>query len=50
MASTAGLGEVAGLYRGDGEGKEDRNKEREGEVLGIYQHDGECWTVSEKAS
>jgi len=40
MVSTVGLGEVVGLDRGDGEGKEDRNKEREGEVLGINQHGG----------
>jgi hypothetical protein len=35
-----GLGEVVSLDRGDGEGKKDRNKEREGEILGVNQHGG----------
>jgi hypothetical protein len=40
MVSAMGLGEVVSLDRGDGEGKKDRNKEREGEILGVNQHGG----------
>jgi len=40
MGATVGLGEVVSLYRGNGESKEDGNKEREGEVFMIEQHDG----------
>jgi hypothetical protein len=36
MVSTGGVGEVVvGVYRGDGEGKKERNKEREGNVVVI---------------
>jgi hypothetical protein len=38
MVSAVRLSEFVSLYRGDGESKEDGNKEREGKVLGVYQH------------
>jgi len=38
MLSTVRLSKVVSLHGGDGEGKEDGYKEREGKVSGIYQH------------